>query len=202
MKLNKKQKIAIRFGIVTIMLIVVIVMVGLGYRASKNKQETTDIPLEQVVDENGEVKNHLDIDLSHKKSLGGKAIIGMITIEKIGIHYPILQESNEENLKLSICRFFGSNINGVGNVSFSGHHNVRKTMFSRLEELVVGDTIVIEDSTKQTVSYRVEQVFKTDKDNTDVLKSTQDGRQEITLITCSEPSPEAQNRVIVKAVAI
>lgn len=44
-------------------------------------------------------------------------ILGIITIDKIGIRYPIIEYIDDSYLNYSICKLSGPNINEQGNVS-------------------------------------------------------------------------------------
>jgi len=60
------------------------------------------------------------IDNSPKTSFATPFVIGMIKIDKIGLNYPILSDSNKELLDISLCRFAGPMPN-----------EVRKSMYCR-----------------------------------------------------------------------
>ncbi len=44
-------------------------------------------------------------------------VIGVIRIPKINIEYPIISESSDDLLKISVCKFSGPNVNCIGNLS-------------------------------------------------------------------------------------
>lgn len=45
------------------------------------------------------------------------SIIGVIQIPKIDLEYPIIEESTENSLKISVCKFSGPNPNSLGNLN-------------------------------------------------------------------------------------
>ena len=60
------------------------------------------------------------------------SIIGLIDIPKINVSYPILSNSSENLLKISVCRFSGPLPNRIGNLCIAGHNYNNTLMFSKL----------------------------------------------------------------------
>ena len=85
-------------------------------------------------------------------------VIGLLKIDKIDLNYPILSESNDELLKISICRFTGPMPNEVGNLCIAGHNYIDNRFFSRLNELNIGDKIEVYDFYGNKKDYTI---FKT-----------------------------------------
>ena len=69
----------------------------------------------------------------------------IIKIPKIELEYPILETTSKETLNLSITKFWGNQINEIGNVSLAGHNNLNGTMFGKTKKLEVGDIIELTD---------------------------------------------------------
>ena len=44
-------------------------------------------------------------------------IIGVIKIPKINLEYPIISNSSDKLLKISVCKFSGPNPNNIGNLA-------------------------------------------------------------------------------------
>ena len=126
-------------------------------------------------------------------------MVGKIQIPKINIDYPILSETTDSLLKVSVCKFWGSNPNEVGNLCIAGHNYRNKKFFSKVPTLKVGDTINVTDLTNQTLTYSVYDMYTVSP--TDVSCTTQrtNGKKIVTLITCTNDSKQ---RVVVKAEAI
>lgn len=123
--------------------------------------------------------------------------IGIVTIPKINISYPILaQTTNAEIMKVSPYKFWGANPNEVGNLCIIGHNYRRKgVFFSDVPSLTVGDIVEIQDLSKRTVQYEVYDLHTVDpNDRSDTTQYT-NGKREVTLITCTN---DATQRVIVK----
>ena len=121
--------------------------------------------------------------------------IGRIVIPKIGVDYAILDHWSDELLKVSICKFHGSNPNEVGNLCLVGHNWRNKRFFSKVPTLEIGDIVQITDLTEKTIDYEVYDIHTVDPSNTDDTTQKTNGRKEVTLITCTDDSSQ---RVIVK----
>ena len=129
----------------------------------------------------------------------GFQVIGLINISKIDLHYPILSETTEESMKKSVTRFFGGQLNEIGNVTLSAHNNIDGTMFGKIKTLELKDTIEIIDLSGKTSTYEIFDIYVTDPDDIDCLVAREPERKEITLITCTNGN---KNRLILKAYEI
>jgi len=122
-------------------------------------------------------------------------ILGVIEIKKINLRYPILANFTDELLKIAPCRFYGNNLNKVGNVCIAGHNYDNGEFFSDLDQLELGDIIDIYDLQGSHLSYIVYDKFETDA--SDSSCTSQDTfYKEITLITCNNSN---NKRLIIKA---
>ena len=134
---------------------------------------------------------------TYKDSNGNTyATVGVITIPKINVNYPILSETSDALLKIAPCKFWGPNPNEVGNFCIVGHNYRNTRFFSKVPKLSIGDKIEIMDLTGTTVTYKIYNMHNVNP--TDVRDTTQktDGKREVTLITCTDDSKE---RVVVRA---
>ena len=122
-------------------------------------------------------------------------IIGQIEIKKININYPIFSESNDDLLKLGICRLYGPQPNNVGNMCLVGHNYNNEKFFSKLNNLEINDIITIYDIDNIFVNYEVTNIFEIESNNTSVLSQNINYR-EITLITCNNFN---KKRLVIKA---
>ena len=168
--------------------------------ASMNQKDTTTISSDNeawiIPLDGGEIVNDYDIytaaDGNTYKS------VGTINIPKINVNYPILSETSDALLKVSVCKFWGSDPNKVGNLCIAGHNYRNSRFFSKVPNLVVGDTIEITDLSGETLTYSVYDKYTVDP--TDVSCTTQitNGKKIVTLITCTNDNKQ---RVVVKAQA-
>lgn len=133
-------------------------------------------------------------------SKGNKyATVGTVNIPKIDVSYPILSETSDELLKVSICKFWGPNPNEVGNLCLVGHNYRNSRFFSKVPKLENGDKIEIMDLTGTTITYEVYDKHTVDPEDVSDTTQKTNGKKEITLITCTNDS---KLRVIVKATEI
>ena len=122
---------------------------------------------------------------------------GIITIERINLRAPILNEYSEANLNISICSVIpGNRMGEPGNYVLAGHESrIFGRHFNRLHELEVGDVIIVENRYEQ-FTYTVFEVFTVTPQ--DVWVMDNDGeRKLITLITCDSRTVP-MGRLIVK----
>ena len=109
----------------------------------------------------------------------------ILKIPRLGIEYPVLSETSEELLKVSVNKLWGFGPNVVGNYCIVGHNYKSGKMFGKLSNIKLGDQIELTDLSGKTIIYIVEKKY--DIDPTDVSCTSQltNGRREVTLITCS-----------------
>ena len=110
------------------------------------------------------------------------------------------QKETEELLKLSPCKLAGPNPNETGNFCVVGHNYRNQRFFSKVPTLEIGEEILITDLTKDvkgnTVKYKIYNKYNVDPEDVSCLEQKTKGKNEITLITCTDDSKQ---RVIVKA---
>ncbi|MBR0351217.1 MAG: sortase [Clostridia bacterium] len=128
--------------------------------------------------------------------------VGIIDIPKIDVNYPILEgetmsvEETDSLLKISPCKFWGPNINEVGNYCIVGHNYRNSRFFSHVPELEPGDTFTIEQPNVRTLTYEVYDKYTVVPENVSCTSQLTGGKKEVTLITCTNDSSA---RVIIKA---
>lgn len=127
--------------------------------------------------------------------------IATINISKINVNYPVLQgdtgsaAETEALLKVAPAKFWGSNPNEVGNLCIVGHNYRNNKFFSKVQELVNGDTIEITDLSGTTLSYEVYNKYSVQPTDVSCTSQLTGGRKEVTLITCTDDSKQ---RIIVR----
>lgn len=125
--------------------------------------------------------------------------IGVITIPKIDIKYPILSTWNYELLKIAPCMFYGAEPNQVGNCCIIAHnYRSGNTFFTNLIKVEYQDIIQITDTSGKTVDYIVYDKYTVDPEDTRCTSQKTDGKKEITLITCYNKGTQ---RTVIKATA-
>lgn len=123
-------------------------------------------------------------------------VVGMIKIDKINLNYPILSYTDDQLLKISLCRFAGPLPNDIGNLCIAGHNYVDYKFFSRLHELELGDHIEIYDLSGQVVDYTIYEKYETQANDISCTNQETNYQRIITLLTCNNVNGK---RLIIKA---
>lgn len=189
---KKKSNYLIIFFSSTIICILLAFYLLYLYFSKLNEQKSTNILREKynVSSLYSSSNNYTAIKLSDNIS-----IIGLIEIPKINISYPILSNSSEELLKISVCRFSGPLPNRIGNLCIAGHNYKNNLMFSKLHKLNVNDSIFITDLNNVKLEYIIYEKLKVKENNLDCTINT--NNTEITLITCNDSNNS--ERIVIKA---
>lgn len=116
---------ALRIVLIIVAIVVAVFVVRKFYSESKMKNLANDV-LEQIKtttenSETGEVIQTIDAEM------GGYKVVGIIKIPEIDLEYPILEKTNKESLNISITKFWGNEINEIGNVTLAGHNNFSRS---------------------------------------------------------------------------
>lgn len=150
------------------------------YRAGKESQnllhDLTDIPnLSKVASE----ETIWDKDMSMvTKKVDQQEVLGVINIDKLNLHLPILSEWSMENSKQAPCRYVGSLYKN--NLIVAGHNY--QAHFAKLDQLEIGDKVQVKDLEGRQFEYKVKAIEMIDgKDVTSML----DGKWDLTLFTCN-----------------
>lgn len=112
-------------------------------------------------------------------------VIGIIKIDKINLNYPILSISNNDLLDISVCRFAGPMPNEIGNLCIAGHNYVDYKLFSRLNELLIGDEITIYDLSGNSINYSIYEKYETSPTDTSCTFQDTNNLKIVTLVTCN-----------------
>ena len=174
--------------ILVVLFIIVISLIVLKY-TNQNKQEKE---LKNVAENIREQIEENKINPNYK----GYKILGIIKIPKIDMEYPIIDKTDEKAMKVSITKFWGNNINEIGNFSMAGHNYYGGTFFGDIKKLNNGDIIEMTDLTGRKIEYEIFDKYVTDPNDVTCVNSVENNRKEITLITCTNGR---SNRLIIKA---
>lgn len=124
-------------------------------------------------------------------------VIGLLKIDKIDLNYPILSESNDELLKISICRFTGPMPNEVGNLCIAGHNYIDNRFFSRLNELNIGDKIEVYDFYGNKKDYTIFKTYEVEENDLSCTNQNVGNNNILTLLTCN--NLDNAKRLVVQA---
>lgn len=189
----KIYKIILAFLIIAI--IIVSVIVGVKYI----KEYTCETETKEVIASVNEKLKNTDTNkvISEiDEEIKGHKVVGIIRIPEVDLEYPILETTTEETLNLSITKFWGNEINEIGNVTLAGHNNLSGVMFGKIKKLENGDIIELTDIQNTTLKYEIFKTYIIDPNDISCILPVQEGVREVTLITCTTGGKE---RFIVKA---
>lgn len=123
--------------------------------------------------------------------LTNQNILGILSIKKINMVYPIYDGATHQNLLDGVARIEGTSypVGGLNTNSVIAAHNglVGRTYFSNIKKLVSGDIIQIENR-KETLTYAVYDTAIIEPEDTAALAVIPD-QDTITLLTCTWPPP-------------
>ena len=120
----------------------------------------------------------------------------ILNIPSLGIEYPVLSETSDSLLKISLNKLWGPNVNEVGNYVIVGHNYKSKKMFGKLSEIKQDDIIKLTDLKGRTVQYAVYDKYVIEPTDVKCTSQLTNGKREITLITCTNAGKQ---RLVVKA---
>ena len=114
-----------------------------------------------VNEEENNIENEMKNENNDSKEIKVEGVTytaeAFITIPKIGISYPVLSETSDKLLEISVNKFHPEYLkpNEVGNYCIVGHNYRNGKMFGRLSELENGDRVELEDMKGRRVEYQV-----------------------------------------------
>ena len=120
----------------------------------------------------------------------------ILNIPSLEIKYPVLSETSDALLKISLTKFWGGSPNSVGNYCIVGHnYDGKDIFFGKLNRIKNGDLVQLEDRLGRTINYKVYNSFIVDPTDVACTSQLTNGKREITLITCSDGG---RTRLVVK----
>ena len=190
---NKLLFYRIILFILAIALIITIILILKKY----GTQKIYETKNEEFVEVFSRTEDKIDKNGISLIEFEGFKVIGIIKIPAINLAYPILEQTTDEAMKVSISKYWGGDINSYGNVSLAGHNNkITLTMFGKNKNLKNGDSVFLTDLTGTTIEYKIYDTFITNPDDVSILRTTDESVREVTLITCTNGR---ENRLIHKA---
>lgn len=128
-------------------------------------------------------------------------MIGTLKIPSLNIEYPILANTSEKLLKISLTKYWGGNPNEVGNLCILGHNYKNSKFFGKLPNIEKNAIVQITDVSGRTLEYKVYETSIVEPDDTSCTSQLTDGHTEITLITCyyEKGNTHATKRFVAKA---
>lgn len=157
----------------------------------------TDVINQEELDQNiAAIENDQLDDATVKKM---PKAIGIVTIDKIKVNLPIAEGVTLDVLKFAIGHMPGTaELGEIGNTVLAGHRShTFGSFFNRLDEVEIGDVIVLQKSDGTFVTYEVDHKVFVKPDDLSVLKGNATEKA-LTLITC-HPEINPTSRLIIHA---
>lgn len=110
----------------------------------------------------------------------------ILTIPCIDITYPVLSETSEELLKISLNKYWGNGPNEIGNYCIVGHNYANGKLFGKLSQMEIGDIAILEDMKGRKITYEVYKKLIVEPTDVSCTSQLTNGKREMTLITCKE----------------
>lgn len=126
-------------------------------------------------------------------------VISRIEIPKIGVDKFVVAGVDAQSLRKGPGLFPGSPLGGqLGNVAITGHRTTYGAPFSRIDEIGVGDEVVLQTA-EGTFNYIVNaEPFVVEPTQTEVAKTLDRTKATLTLISC-HPRWTSEKRIVVTA---
>ena len=123
------------------------------------------------------------------------SVIAKLTIPKLGLELPVIKDYSEEALTVSVCYYAGPTQPGsAGNMVIVGHDYKSGAHFGRVNELKIGDSVVLMDVWGKEYTYQVYELVQVLPDDTASL-NVYEGTSAVTLLTCTD---NANKRLLVR----
>lgn len=130
------------------------------------------------------------------KTYQGYEMVATLKIPSLEIEYPVLAETSDKLMEISLNKYWGPNPNEVGNFCIIGHNYKSGKHFGKLKYVNIGDKVLLTDDADRTITYEVYETYIIDPYDTSCTSQLTDGKKEVTLITCTNAG---KNRLVVKA---
>lgn len=122
------------------------------------------------------------VDTTNNEEYKSEAIL---KISSLGLEYPVLSQTSEELLKISLNKYWGPGPNEIGNYCIVGHNYKNGKMFGNLSKMEIGDTATLQAIGGKDVIYEVYDKYVVEPEDVSCTSQLTGGRRELTLITCA-----------------
>ena len=165
---------------------------------SRTPEETVEVDITNLINPQTQEGVKQQPTIVESVSNDGKTYYSeaILKIESLGIEYPVLSDTSDELLKISLNKLWGPKPNEVGNYVIIGHNYKSGKMFGKLKGIKIGDTVTLEDLNGKVLTYQVYDKTVIEPEDVSCTSQHTNGKKEITLITCEN---SGKQRLAVKA---
>ena len=207
-----------KFYIFFVVIILILVVFIIKFKdKNNNNNNTNDLELLKTASTKSIIENNLneENDVSKQNTLNneieetdklqennilsyykGYPVIAKLEIPSIDLITDVLSDYSEENLKISVTKFYKGKPNQVGNFCIVGHNYITSNMFHNLNKLEKNKKIYLTDKLYGKKEYYIYKKEIVNPKDVSCLSQETDGNMELTLITCTADS---KKRIIIKA---
>ena len=193
-KYYKKKYLFVTQLIFSIIIISIIIYFIFNYFYKIYKQEEVS---KQITNNYNLSNLYSTINTNKNENPLDNTLFGNIEIPKIKINYPIFSNLTEELLKVSPCKFYGSNLNDTGNICIAGHNYDNGKFFSNIYLLTNNDIIYIYSNYRKKYTYIITSVYEVNPYDLSPIFEYDYNKKCLTLVTCNNING---NRIIIKAI--
>lgn len=123
-------------------------------------------------------------------------VLGRIEIPVIGVDFKFVPGVTSDDLKLGVGHFPDTPLPGqLGNSALAGHRTTYKAPFARLDEVTIGDDIVVTLNNGEMFTYVVTGTTVVNPEDYWVIAESDPNRATLTLITCTPEFTSLQRLV-------
>ena len=163
----------------TLVFVLVLILLAMSMFESQNIKQDTAVVLSQITDPSCQADPASEPLAEYEAYPAKGDRVGTITLESLGLSWPIFEGTQEAQLSQGVGHYIGSVLPGViDNSILSGHQS---TVFARLGELEKGDRILIETDAGIFV-YVITTFEVVDRSDQTVIQPSDDAT--LTLTTC------------------
>lgn len=119
----------------------------------------------------------------------------VLSIPGLDINYPVLSETSEELLKISLNKYWGPEPNKIGNYCIVGHNYANGKLFGKLAQMKIGDIATLKDTNGKKVTYEAYEIYVVEPTDVSCTSQLTNGKKELTLITCTN---YGKQRLVIK----
>ena len=194
----RRGNILILFGFILIVAASILTLVNIKEEAESNNQiasitsELVSIPekpkirqpirleitTEEIMDEYSNDQGSNTLNQKSTIEIDGNAYMGLISIPKIGLDVPVMDNWSYPKLKVSPCRFLGSLENN--DLVVAGHNY--KSHFSNIKKLSIGDALQFKCTDGEVIGYTVSDIEVVNPNQLDRIIDTE---YDLILFTCT-----------------
>lgn len=164
------------------------------------KEEDDEGATENIVEVSNLLSHENETASEIKESVSADGVSyyseAVLKIPSLDIEYPVLSNTSDELLKVSLNRLWGPKPNEVGNYVIVGHNYKSGKMFGKLSLISKGDTFTLTDLSNRTITYQVYDKYIVEPTDVSCTSQLTNGKKEVTLITCKS---YGKQRLVVKA---